>query len=592
MRHMVQARPAALRRDGGPSSETASRRPTAGSTIRPRLSALLRPEDGLPEPLKSNLEQLSGRALDTVRVHYNSARPSRLKARAMAQGSHIFLAPGAHGDLAHEAWHVVQQQDRRARKLTHLHGDAIDNSPRLEQEAETMAERAVTAPTPAAPPAVLQPAAAIHPAGQPVQRVLQHPNAQEVPERLRNQLGNRIKQFNTYGDAHRNTKQALHAQFRMLDDVERTINRHLRDHADTTTDEQRRALHGVLHETQQHHVALTERALANNTPLWLRDAGALGHKQQNKIQAQWQSLKSGRGNIDIQGDAAFRARTLSHFSRLLQGAHGRGLVSELDRAQGNPDRRITIAPGAESTAEPRTQPEHQKTGGHPRAGTGSAVELEPAPAAVPARHDLSTDVHGKPLYAPDFVTLGHELGHARRFLRGISPGRSWSDGDPLGGQDVERERWTDPEEHANITTEENPLRAEHDLPQRQYHQSISSMQAGDRRRQLTARIAAISDMVPAEHRRALNPLHIGPLVRDIHQADLATAETATALHGRLDRLETDLPGLVRRHRINSGLQSIGRGIRSALTPTRGKVAAALGGIGLVGGYLWSRQGDS
>ena len=59
---------------------------------------------GLPNQLKAGIEQLSGIAMDDVRVHYNSAKPAQFQAHAYAQGTDIHLAAGQEKHLAHEAF--------------------------------------------------------------------------------------------------------------------------------------------------------------------------------------------------------------------------------------------------------------------------------------------------------------------------------------------------------------------------------------------------------------------------------------------------------------------------------------------------------
>jgi len=68
---------------------------------------------GLPDQLKSGMENISGISLNDVRVHPNSSQPSELSAHAFAQGTDIHLAPGQEKHLPHEAWHVVQQKKGR-----------------------------------------------------------------------------------------------------------------------------------------------------------------------------------------------------------------------------------------------------------------------------------------------------------------------------------------------------------------------------------------------------------------------------------------------------------------------------------------------
>lgn len=78
---------------------------------------------GLPDKLKSGIENLSGLSMDHVQVHYNSSKPAQLNALAYAQGSDIHLAPGQEQHLPHEAWHVVQQAQGRVQPTMQMTGD-------------------------------------------------------------------------------------------------------------------------------------------------------------------------------------------------------------------------------------------------------------------------------------------------------------------------------------------------------------------------------------------------------------------------------------------------------------------------------------
>lgn len=49
---------------------------------------------GLPDNLKSGIENLSGYSMDDVKVHYNSDKPVQLQAHACAQGTDIHMGPG------------------------------------------------------------------------------------------------------------------------------------------------------------------------------------------------------------------------------------------------------------------------------------------------------------------------------------------------------------------------------------------------------------------------------------------------------------------------------------------------------------------
>ncbi|MCB9230021.1 MAG: DUF4157 domain-containing protein [Bacteroidia bacterium] len=110
---------------------------------------------GLPDSLKSGIENLSGMSLDDVKVHRNSDKPAQLQAHAYAQGTDIHLGPGQEKHLPHEAWHVVQQKQGRVRptlQMSKQSGDTdssgmgkvnVNSDVGLEKEADVMGEKAL-----------------------------------------------------------------------------------------------------------------------------------------------------------------------------------------------------------------------------------------------------------------------------------------------------------------------------------------------------------------------------------------------------------------------------------------------------------------
>jgi hypothetical protein len=98
---------------------------------------------GLPDNLKSGVENLSGFSMNDVKVHYNSAKPAQLSALAYAQGTDIHVAPGQEKHLPHEAWHVAQQKQGRVQPTLQTKGIAINDDKGLENEADTMGAKAV-----------------------------------------------------------------------------------------------------------------------------------------------------------------------------------------------------------------------------------------------------------------------------------------------------------------------------------------------------------------------------------------------------------------------------------------------------------------
>ncbi|WP_299494308.1 DUF4157 domain-containing protein [uncultured Shewanella sp.] len=98
---------------------------------------------GLPDNLKTGIENLSGYSMDDVKVHYNSNKPDQLQAHAYAQGSDIHLASGQERHLPHEAWHVVQQKQGRVKPTVQMKGKVnVNNDAGLEKEADMMGAKA------------------------------------------------------------------------------------------------------------------------------------------------------------------------------------------------------------------------------------------------------------------------------------------------------------------------------------------------------------------------------------------------------------------------------------------------------------------
>lgn len=97
---------------------------------------------GLPDDLKTGIENLSGYSMDNVKVHYNSDKPAQLGAHAYAQGTDIYLASGQEKHLPHEAWHVVQQMQGRVKSTIQMEGNVnINDDGGLEKEADVMGDK-------------------------------------------------------------------------------------------------------------------------------------------------------------------------------------------------------------------------------------------------------------------------------------------------------------------------------------------------------------------------------------------------------------------------------------------------------------------
>jgi len=99
---------------------------------------------GLPDNLKSGIENLSGLALDDVKVHDNSDTPEQLQAHAYAQATNIHIASGQERHLPHGAWHVVQQKQGRVKPTLQTKGLVnVNDDTALQKEADVMGAKAI-----------------------------------------------------------------------------------------------------------------------------------------------------------------------------------------------------------------------------------------------------------------------------------------------------------------------------------------------------------------------------------------------------------------------------------------------------------------
>jgi hypothetical protein len=116
---------------------------TSSPLFPPLAQSINTNKTGLPNHLKSGIEQLSGISLEDVKVHYNSKEPASLKAHAYAQGKDIHVAAGQEKHLPHEAWHVVQQKQGRVKPTLQKNNVNINDNEALESEATQMGEKAL-----------------------------------------------------------------------------------------------------------------------------------------------------------------------------------------------------------------------------------------------------------------------------------------------------------------------------------------------------------------------------------------------------------------------------------------------------------------
>ncbi|NCT94170.1 MAG: DUF4157 domain-containing protein [Chitinophagaceae bacterium] len=136
-----------IQKMGGEEEEVQMKRKTTGTVAQLENGNTPPPtpnKTGMPDKLKSGIENLSGISIDDVKVHYNSSKPAQLNAHAYAQGTDIHVAPGQEKHLPHEAWHTVQQKQGRVKPTLQMkQGIPVNDDTGLEKEADDMGAKAM-----------------------------------------------------------------------------------------------------------------------------------------------------------------------------------------------------------------------------------------------------------------------------------------------------------------------------------------------------------------------------------------------------------------------------------------------------------------
>jgi hypothetical protein len=535
---------------------------------------------GLPDNLKSGIENLSGHSMDDVKVHYNSDKPAQLNALAYAQGTDIHIASGQEKHLPHEAWHIVQQKQGRVKPTLQMKGKVnINDDKDLESEADLMGTKALVQKKEITP---LKTTTVANPA---IQRVIAF-NKGNLPTGTKTFIKTKINEINTYDKRHRNTKVALHAQFKMIHDLETRINTFLSANATTISDVERSELFNILRQSETLHIALSGRLAAHGHDMWLAGTN-LSPKKQRQTQALWHSLRTDSGNMKVEGSAGFRSQAMSGYLHMLRGNHGRGMLKEMNKPQPTADHNVIISDNHlanytlagkagqhdnDSWASSIGQIRHNNQDAENGTGTGSFVQIHNTVAPA-TKGEYESGIHGEPIFAPKFITLAHELGHARHNLRGKTKQNAWYGvhaQNPLHGHDDEQGKWSNPEEHENITHEENPVRLEHNMPKRKYHATIDSARATANRINMSAQLDHIFAMVPAVPpylRAYIGPTYFAPLNASLNNTDLSNIPLAHQLQTDINSLQNNIQRTIMLAKV--------RYYASYLKPTRKK--ALIGG---------------
>ena len=104
---------------------------------------------GMPNEVKTQMEEAFNTDFSDVRVHSNSSQAKEVGALAYTQGANVHFAPGQFKPetsagrqlLGHELAHVLQQRQGRVQPTGEVAGLPVNDSPGLENEADRLGEK-------------------------------------------------------------------------------------------------------------------------------------------------------------------------------------------------------------------------------------------------------------------------------------------------------------------------------------------------------------------------------------------------------------------------------------------------------------------
>lgn len=286
-------------------------------------------------------------------------------------------------------------------------------------------------------------------------------------------------------------------------------------------------LMSLLKESEDEHRELVKE-IARQEALVPIDTAGMGGDAVETVHTIWREIVAGAGNIKIlEKTDGFRDRMLAAIAKLLQGPNGRKLIAELNAAQDSDKKQVILSSNFSAELTGSGIADTTSNEAIPQSALESKDKLynfKPAKndelagvdmAAIPEYRGAVGDAtainrflhenSGQPFFrfngkvyktgqstgslvrinddgmkkmvgqrnqeiaTPEFVTVGHELGHASRFMKGMVPD-SFVGVDQFGvGGKADKELWHNSEEYLNINSVENEVRDDHGIGKRKYH---------------------------------------------------------------------------------------------------------------------------
>lgn len=251
-----------------------------------------------------------------------------------------------------------------------------------------------------------------------------------------------------------------------------------------------------IKDVERERITLVKDIVKNGREIYIPGMDQMSPGEQQQVKDLWSTLTTGEGTGYLKVEAEqpdSRAKVHACYLQLLLGAHGRDLLAQAALNGNNPtDFNIVIQP-ENTLGQPAASPDVWQDGhrrvqnqGVPektdRGMTQEAINATERGPGTGSTIPFGSDAYGlDKLYAygegydmekwegpyelmPEFVQLGHELGHAIRFRNGESTVH-------FSSEDINEAArgWDNDEEQQTINNYENAIRRDHGLGKRLYH---------------------------------------------------------------------------------------------------------------------------
>lgn len=510
--------------------------------------------EALPAGVRASMERSFSADFSDVRIH-QGVLAAGLGALAFTRGHHIHFTPGRFDPdseggrrlLGHELAHVVQQRAGRVHATRHGGGAPYNADPYLEAEADAAGDRAARGEEAGLDVADT---ASVGASDGPVQCKLL-PAADTFASRVIDKddlalkaIDESLKDYNLVAEDDEKHQERLGLLRRIDRQIYRWFATHRTDSLDTQTYTE--LLEEVLHQTEEEHADIVDRlrkgTLEGEGGLLPIDVSDLKQEEIEPVSKLWTSLVGRDGNIQVDHqNQGFEKKTYAQLAKLLQSAMGRQVIGYLDRSQRTKgeDERVMIVPQLPtelankdkdgSSFASATRRLHDKDfAGHmfvdePNAddrdfqtmdgpedlttavlqgrrgvrlngkkylfgeGSGAYIKMD----QYEAKHRMVGE-HQNQILTPEFVTLGHELGHAMKMRAGaMAPTKDSTVFGALEGDEMEQRLWDNAEEIININGIDNKIREEHGVERRKYHKPLESVRGIQRQQELIQLICRV-----------------------------------------------------------------------------------------------------